>query len=213
VSGIRASPPARLGRVDPAHRSRTRSRAADQVGCARVRIRPAAYSVARSMGSVALGSLRSEDVGKSTAPPVLPITSELGTSLAGPRRDGCSARRRLQNLAGKFKKVGASLDPGFVPARQFPPANRSLPRAGKCSMTPPRFTGARLRLGQSLETVALSGAELGVRIHSPPADSRFLSGFRLRYEEKPGFSAILAARAAAASAETRKARQHRAQEG
>ena len=46
-------------------------------------------------------------------------------------------------------------------------------------MTPLRFTGARPRLGQGLETVALSGAELEVRIHSPPAKShanhRFLS--------------------------------------
>ena len=47
----------------------------------------------------------------------------------------------------------------------------SLPRAGKCSMTPLRFTGARPGLGQGLETVALSGAELEVRIHSPPAES------------------------------------------
>ena len=47
----------------------------------------------------------------------------------------------------------------------------SLPRAGKYSMTPLRFTGAWPRLGQSLETVALSGAELEVRIHSAPAVS------------------------------------------
>jgi hypothetical protein len=38
-------------------------------------------------------------------------------------------------------------------------------------MTSPRFRGARPRLGQSLETVARSGAELEVRIHSPPAES------------------------------------------
>ena len=69
----------------------------------------------------------------------------------------------------------------------------SLPRAGKCSMTPLRFTGARPRLGQGLETVALSGAELEVRIHSPPADSPSLSGFRLRPRERRGYSAILAA--------------------
>ena len=46
-------------------------------------------------------------------------------------------------------------------------------------MTPLRFTGARPRLGQGLETVALSGAELEVRIHSPPADSPSLVGFLL----------------------------------
>src|SRR6516164_3064393 len=60
-------------------------------------------------------------------------------------------------------------------------------------MTPLRFTGARPRLGQGLETVALSGAELEVRIHSPPADSPSLSGFRLRPTERRGYSAILAA--------------------
>ena len=60
-------------------------------------------------------------------------------------------------------------------------------------MTPLRFTGARPRLGQGLETVALSGAELEVRIHSPPADSRSLSGFPPPPLEKPGFSAIVAA--------------------
>src|SRR5215472_1889548 len=38
-------------------------------------------------------------------------------------------------------------------------------------MTPSRFTGARPRLGQSLETVALSGADLEARSHSPPAES------------------------------------------
>ena len=53
-------------------------------------------------------------------------------------------------------------------------------------MTPLRFTGARPRLGQGLETVALSGAELEVRIHSPPADSPPLSGFRVRSRAKPG---------------------------
>ena len=58
-------------------------------------------------------------------------------------------------------------------------------------MTSLRFTGARPRLGQGLETVALSGAELEVRIHSPPADSPPLSGFRVRSRAKPGFSAIM----------------------
>src|SRR5215472_4120669 len=75
-------------------------------------------------------------------------------------------------------------------------------------MTPLRFTGARPRLGQGLETVALSGAELKVRIHSPPADSPSLSGFRLRPGKDAGFPPFLRPCGVAASAETRKARQH-----
>ena len=61
-----------------------------------------------------------------------------------------------------------------------PSISVSLPRAGKCSMTPLRFTGARPRLGQSLETAALPGAELEVRIHSSPAASRTNHRFRDR---------------------------------
>src|SRR5215467_2513541 len=76
---------------------------------------------------------------------------------------------------------------------------RMRPQAGR----PLRFTGARPRLVQSLETVALSGAELEVRIQLPPADSLSLSGFRVRSKESPGFPPFLRPCGAAASAETR----------
>jgi hypothetical protein len=49
-----------------------------RAGEPRMRIRSAAHSVARSVGPVALGTLRSEDVGKPLAPPVLPITEAAG---------------------------------------------------------------------------------------------------------------------------------------
>src|SRR5215472_11874565 len=71
-------------------------------------------------------------------------------------------------------------------------------------MTPLRFTGAWPRLGQSLETVALSGAELEVRIHSAPADSPSLSGFRLRPRKDAGFPPFWRPCGAAVSAERAK---------
>src|SRR5262249_36218265 len=59
----------------------------------------------------------------------------------------------------------------------------------------------------------LSGAELIVRIQFPPADSPSLSGFRLRPRKDAGFPPLWRPCGATVSAETRKARQHRAEEG
>ena len=66
---------------------------------------------------------------------------------------------------------------------------------------------------RNLGTEALSRAEPEVRIHSPPADSPSLSGFLLRPRKDAGFPPFWRPCGVAASAETRKARQHRAKEG
>jgi hypothetical protein len=79
-------------------------------------------------------------------------------------------------------------------------------------MTSPRFRGARPRLGQSLETVARSGAELEVRIHSPPAESPSLSDFALVPGKSPDFPPVWARGQAVRSAETREVHQRRAEE-
>src|SRR5262249_20618687 len=55
--------------------------------------------------------------------------------------------------------------------------------------------------------------ELNFRIHSPPADSPSLLRVRLRPKKEPGFPPLWRPCGAAVSAETRKARQHRAEEG
>ena len=58
----------------------------------------------------------------------------------------------------------------------------------------------------------LSRAELKVRIHSPPADSPSLSGFRLGSWKSPGFAPVWRRGQAVRSAETRKVQRHRAEE-
>src|SRR5262249_35551856 len=55
--------------------------------------------------------------------------------------------------------------------------------------------------------------ELKFRIQLPPADSPSLSGFRLRPGKDAGFPPFLRPCGAAASAETRKARQHALRRG
>jgi len=69
-----------------------------------------------------------------------------------------------------------------------------------------------LRISETRETTEGS-AELKFRIQSPPADSLSLSGFRLRPRKDAGFPPFWRPSGAAASAETRKAQQHRAEDG
>src|SRR5215471_14045955 len=66
---------------------------------------------------------------------------------------------------------------------------------------------------QRLKNCCPSRAEPKVRIHLPPADSPSLSGFGLRPRKDAGFPPFWRRCGAAASTETRTARQHRAEEG
>ena len=77
--------------------------------------------------------------------------------------------------------------------------------------------GRSARLGQSLETVALSGAELEVRIHSPPAESQVRTclsrEFAFLGREAAVFRGCPGRDERPGSAETPKVQQHRAEEG
>src|SRR5215472_6172792 len=86
-----------------------------------------------------------------------------------------------------------------------------FPRSAGPSTKPEQFQGDR----QSPKTQngSHSRAEPEVRIHSAPADSLSLSGFRVISLKSPRFPPFWRPCGAAASAETRKARQHHAEEG
>jgi hypothetical protein len=74
---------------------------------------------------------------------------------------------------------------------------------------PVRATGREKRGDDQIHRARV----LEVRIHSPPADSPSLSGFRLRFRKSPGFQPVWGRARAAGSPETRKVPQHRAGNG
>src|SRR6516164_6809536 len=96
------------------------------------------------------------------------------------------------------------------------PVNRNsnpVPSRSESKRTPMRpvpLPGSRIwETGETTE----GSAEPVVRIHLSPADSPSLSGFRLRPGKDADFPPFWQPCGAAASAETRKVQQYRAEEG
>ena len=129
----------RLNRDDhlPSHRA----------GGSRMRIRSVSYPVARSMGSVALGALRSEDVGKPIATSVFAIVEATGDRWAANasqvpfvhRRGRLLGRIGIRFELGRANESSCTPNPVWFDRHQSTPIGSRTARWASCTPNPVWF--------------------------------------------------------------------------